>query len=331
MVDTTVRVFSKNTGLPLMQPDETPSLPVDYDLPKSSHKSPDGDLYMEFPSGLSYRFSVTDEEFFSVLSVVDAKNALLLLSNGMTSSEQVTEFLENKGMHHLIRDNKKLSEAALESGMNPLHLMELMGFMRTTDSASVNAVRTYALEKSETPDLWFYSSLAQSVMMGDARYEDIKIIGPALVRRHFDLENLSSRLSDLASSKTSLGYDASHLLRAIERRMESGMSTEIGDALLTLMAHFGGDEALKLKNPVQLRHAVYSAATKEEAIACFPYADEVFEMLPDAEVSFTSLVTMKGNGIPVSTVVDGLSAGRNASQIIAMHAGVEAALTDGWL
>jgi hypothetical protein len=331
MVDTTVRVFSKNTGLPLMQPDETPSLPVDYDLPKSSHKSPDGDLYMEFPSGLSYRFSVTDEEFFSVLSVVDAKNALLLLSNGMTSSEQVTEFLENKGMHHLIRDNKKLSEAALESGMNPLHLMELMGFMRTTDSASVNAVRTYALEKSETPDLWFYSSLAQSVMMGDARYEDIKIIGPALVRRHFDLENLSSRLSDLASSKTSLGYDASHLLRAIERRMESGMSTEIGDALLTLMAHFGGDEALKLKNPVQLRHAVYSAATREEAIACFPYADEVFEMLPDAEVSFTSLVTMRGNGIPVSTVVDGLKIGRNASQIIAMHAGVEAALTDGWL
>jgi hypothetical protein len=40
---------------------------------------------------------------------------------------------------------------------------------------------------------------------------------------------------------------------------------------------------------------------------------------------------MHRNGIPANTVVDGLEAGHNASQIIAMHAGVEAALTDGWL
>jgi hypothetical protein len=82
---------------------------------------------------------------------------------------------------------------------------------------------------------------------------------------------------------------------------------------------------------VQLRHAIYSDTTKEEVLASFPYADEVFDLVPDAEVSFTSLVNMRGNGIPVNDVTDGLKAGYKASQIIAIHAGVEPALTEGWL
>lgn len=334
MVDTTVRVFSKHTGLPLVQQEASPSAPVEYNLLKSAYKHPSGDLYMEVPSGTYYQFSVTNEEFFSVLSVVDGVNALPLLSNGVASSEQATEFLTRRGMQSLLRDYTKTSEAALETGLDPLHLMEMMAFLKANELMSTNAadaVRTYALEKSEVAGLWYFSSMAQSVMSGDARYEDIKVIGPALLRRHYDLEGLSARLADLAWSNAPLDYDASHLLGVIERRMKSGMDTAVGDALLTLIAHFGGDVVLKLKNPVPLRHAVYSDATKKEAIACFPYADEVFDLLPDAEVSFTSLVTMQGNDIPVSTVVDGLKAGRNASQIIAMNAGVEAALTDGWL
>jgi hypothetical protein len=334
MVDTTVRVFSKHTGLPLVQQEGSPSIPVDYDLQKSKYKSPDGYLSVEVSAGRSYRFSVTDEDFFSVLSIVDAENALLLLSNGVASSEKAKELLKSKELDSLIRDYTKLSEAAVDSGLSPLHFIELMSSMKPNDRLSLNAadaVRTYALEKSETPDLWYYSSMAQNVLTGDARYEDIKSIGPALLRRHFDLEGLSARLADLAWSNTPLDYDSSHLLGAIKRRMKSGMSTEVGDSLLTLMAHYGGDEALKLKNPVQLRHAIYSDTTKEEVLASFPYADEVFDLVPDAEVSFTSLVNMRGNGIPVNDVTDGLKAGYKASQIIAIHAGVEPALTEGWL
>lgn len=334
MVDTSVRVFSKHTGLPLVQQEESSSVPVVYKLLKSAHKYPDSDLYMEVPSGIYYEFSVTNEEFFSVLSVVDGVNALPLLSNGVTSAEQAREFLTRRGIQSLLRDYTKASEAALETGLGPLHLIEMMGFLTANERMSINAadaVRTYALEKSEVSGLWYYNSMAQSVISGDARYEDIKLIGAALLRRHYDLEALSARLADLAWSNAPLGYDASHLLRVIERRMESGMDSELGNSLLALMAHFGGDVALKLKNPVQLRHAVYSEASKEDAVACFPYADKVFDLLPDAEVSFTSLVAMRDQGIPVNMVVDGLKAERNASQIIAMHAGVEAALTDGWL
>lgn len=334
MVDTTVRVFSKHTGLPLVKQDVSAPQSVKYDLPKSKFRSPDGEIYLEFPSGLSYAFSATDEEFFSVLSVAYVPSALLLLSNGLMNAEQVTTFLRGKGLESLIHDYSKLTEIAWESGLSPLHFIEMMSSIRPNDMLSINAadaVRTYALEKSKTPDLWYYSSLAQNVLTGDARYEDIKIIGDVLLRRHFDLEGLVARLADLAWSNTPLGYDASHLLRAIERRMESGMDTEVGDSLLTLMAHYGGDEALKLKNPVQLRHSVYSEASKEEAVASFPYADGVFDLVPDGEVSFSALVTMRRIGIPVDVVADGLKSGYKSSQIIAMHAGVEPALTDGWL
>lgn len=334
MIDTSVRVFSKETGLPLVQLDESTSASVDYELLKSAHKYPDGGLYMEAPSGSHYRFTVTKEEFYSVLSVVDGANALALLNIGVRSAEQATEFIARKGLDSLLRNHSKLSDAALESDLAPLHFIEITGFLKPHELASINAadaIRTYALEKSEAAGLWYFSSMTQSVISGDARYEDIKYIGATLLRRHYDLEGLSARLADLAWSNTPLNYDATHLLRVIERRMENGMDTEFGDSLLMLVANYGGDEALKIKNPTALCHAVYSGVSKENAIACLPYADEVFGEVPDADITFSALVNMQKNGIPVSTAIDGIKAGRTVSQIIGLHAGVEAALTDGWL
>lgn len=336
MVDTSVRVFSAVTGLPLVQQKESPK-PVGYDLPKSHYKTPNGDLFMEMPLGMgNYKFSVTDEEFYSVLSVVDAVDSLLLLSLGVRSAEQAREFAKAKSLPSLIKPYEKLSEAALECGMKPLHFVEMTTYMDGDQLASISApdaVRTYALEKSETPGLGFYNSLSQIVLSGEARYEDIKVIGAALLGRHSDIPNLTYRLSDLARSNSPLKFDATHIRRAIERRMESGMEVEVATSILTIMSKFGGEEALKLRNPQPISDAIYSFAisNKYGIVSYFPYADDFYDHAVGLTVNFSQLMMLHDSGVSAQKAAEGFNAGFTASQIMGMNEGVETAVSSGWL
>lgn len=329
--------FSKSTGLRLVNMVKKAAA-INYDLPIINHKAPDFDLKTTFVKlGTSnYRFTVTDAEFYAVLGVVSPANALVLLHGGIRSGEEVTEYLSGRGMMSLLRSHKHMTDAALEEGLNPLHFIEFMDSTNVTDrnvDCVVNAVRTYAMEKKEKPNLWFLNCTAQAVLRGDARYEDIKIIGAPLVQRHGDLEALSSRLYDLAGaiSEDEYDFDAHHILAAIKRRMESNMDVEVGEALLTLMRECGGDFALSLKNPVQIMRLLQSEKYPSDNKELLSYADAVLDMDAEVVTSFADLEYLYENKVEVHMAFEGLKEGRSGSQIVGMRQGIEPALTQGWL
>ena len=333
MIETSVKRFSKITGLPLTQTETAPA-PVEYVLTRSKYKSPSSELYLMMESVSEYKFSATDEEFIAVLSSVSTGNALALLNHGLRSCQQVEDFLRSKDWSSLLRNRRNLGDAALESGLSPLHFMEFMSCADTkakNERSAADAVRAFALDKASNPDLGYYSSLAQSVLSGEMRYEDIIAIGATMIRRHFDLEELGSRLCDLAWSPVPLDFEAVHLRMVIDQRIEDGMESEPADSRLRLMGYYGGDFSLSLKNPVKLRHAIYAEWTREEALGYIPYADAVLSISPDLNTRMSDFAILKNAGIPMELAAAGLQEGRSAQQIVAMSEGVEPALTEGWL
>lgn len=327
------RQYSPVTGLPLASVPGSP-VPTQHKLTRSSHKAPNLELevLLEKSYNIYYEFTATDQEFISVLGSVDSGNALLLLHHGLRSSQDVAAFLLDHRMESLARPYSKIAEAALESGLDPVHLLE---FMNSTDSRerhsehAADAVRTIALEK-EYKNIRHISSLSRLVLSGEARYEDIKTIGAAKVHRNFDLLNLSERLHGLASSEDT-SFTAHHVLAAIERRMAAGMDKGLGENLLDLIERYGGDTGLSVQNPVQVRHIPFVADTMAEELELLPYADAVYTLQPDLEAKMADINRLRTSGISVEAAALGLSEGRSAQQIIAMTEGVEEALTEGWL
>lgn len=314
---------------------DTDAIPTAHSFRWTHYKTPNNALQMTLENqslGHDYAFTVTDRQFISVLGTTDAQNALLLLHNGMRCAEDVTEFLYGHGLESLLREHRPFAEAALESGLNPL---DLLNFMNATDARDRNlghaadAVRTFALEK-EFKDIQYRSSMAHLVLKGEARYEDIKAIGAALVHRHFDLEELSTRLYVLATS-TEPSYTAEHIRSAIERRMQHGMDKDYGDCLMELIGRYGGEIGLSIQNPVALRHIIYVRDSIQDEIALLPYADAVYSKIPDLDYQMPDIAKLFDHGISVEEAGKGLAEGRSAQQIIAMTEGVEEALTEGWL
>jgi hypothetical protein len=332
MAVTMTTKYSAVTGLPLADLPGA-SAPTQYYRNRSSHKAPNFDLQALLEKGHNryYEFTATDEEFISVMGAVDSGNALLLLHHGLRSEREVTDFLLDHRMESLSRAYSNIAEAALESGLDPVHLLE---FMDSTDSKERNsehaadAVRTLALEK-QYKDVRHIGSLSRLVLSGEARYEDIKTIGAAKVHRNSDMLTLAERLHDLASGEQP--FTAHHVLAAIERRMAAAMDKEVGEQLLDLIKRYGGDTGLSVQNPVQVRHIPFVADTVAEELELLPYADAVYTLRPDLEAKMADINRLRKHGISTQDAARGLSEGRSAQQIVAMKDGVEEALTDGWL
>ena len=329
-----MRKYSEVTGLPMVELDSG-SIQTEHIFRWTHYKMPNNALQMSLENQSlvhDYEFTVTDQQFISVLGTTDAPNALLLLHNGMRSAEDVTEFMHGHGLEPLLREHGQFANAAIESGLKPLDLLD---FMNATDARDRNmghaadAVRTFALEK-KVKDIQFRSSLGNFVLKGDARYEDIRDIGAALVHRHFDLEELSTRLYMLATS-SDVPYTAAHLRSAIERRMQNGMDKDYGDCLLEMIGRYGGTIGLSIQNPVALRHTMYVRDSIQDEITLLPYADAVYSRILNLDNKMPDIAKLFDHGISIEDAGRGLAEGRSAQQIIAMKDGVEEALTDGWL
>lgn len=329
--------YSAVTGLPLLKSAGRAGQSFSYEFPTSQMKSPNGELFMRLSSPLRgyYRFSVTDEEFYAVLALVDANNALPLLNYGMRTTEHVTEFMHRNGMKSLLRDHSAIAAAALETGMKP---SDLLSFMFSTTASDRNqpgapdAVRTFALEKKETSENQTYlGSLATMVLNGEARYEDLKIIGTALVRRHYDLESLSALLYDLFLNPDDAKFTAHHIKAAIERRMANKMNADTGESMLKLMQRFGGDFALQIRHPEKVLWLMDQVQMQDDAESIMEYADALYSLNPEITPSHADVLALHGHGISTDAAVTGLLEGCSGQQIIGVSEGIERPLTEGWL
>lgn len=294
------------------------------------------DDYFEYTIGPGYvfEFSITEEEFYDILSVVDAYNAPILAQLGFRASREVVEFLRRHNLQYLIINNADKTATALRLGVPAGMYMDCyMAAFRKRDANReiIKGLETYAMLDKKP---YCRRILLPLMVSGTVRYSDAEAVGYDFLERNREVTGLSSALS-LLPLKDGAGreYTAADIRRALGEK-----TTKLKESRLRLLMQFGADTAFKVKHVLyasSLFGRAYEAAGLRISPKLMLYVDTVYSVMgcPANPSPVLMLRDLYAAGVDAEFAGQQLKENPDVSltRIIALYEGSAHALTDGWL
>lgn len=284
--------------------------------------------------GYSFEFHISNEEFYDVLSVVDAHNAPVLAQLNFRSAKDVVRFLRRNDLGYLVRNNAEKVETALRLDVpvgSYILIYSAAYGKNQSNAAIIKGLETYAkLDKKP----FCRSQILPLLASGHLRYEDVEFIGYDLLEQNREFHEVVSLLGILKSRE---GMGRSFTREDIKKVLEEGTDT-FKKARLSLIMNYGGTDALKIRAAHRISGIVNSEQKYNHRTIGIRFAmflDDVITGTGDEKgIGIDDLRTLYRAGVEASSVVQQFldeNEEWNVNRIIALHEGAANALTDGWL
>jgi hypothetical protein len=276
-------------------------------------------------------FMASDLEVYDVFSVTrDNAIGMMLLNHGIRSAEDARNLMVSLDAENLIDDRSELAHKALARRIDSAMMIEFSQYYnpalwhagehldRYLDGVELHSFPKFQNRKD---------SIFSDILTGKIKLDDIKTIGVKVVANQFNNEDDLNSLRSLADG--SANYTAEHLRDACK--------TAGGDRFSYWMVQrmcetHGGEWAAGINWMVGA--AAQGEWRKGERIGdekeAITYANDFHQKLGGKVAESIALYKA---GAPLEFAVEklGASQGFTVEQVIAMHEGVPAPMTSGWL
>lgn len=294
-----------------------------------------------------FEFYMHEDEFYDVLSIIDAHNAPALIQVGLRDKSAVRDFLLRHDLHHLIHNNAEAVETAQRSNVTIEDYMELYSAARWSHRHAyddlIRGLETY----KELVDYRFCrKTLLPLIVRGLLTYEDVEKIGYRTLERSSNRTMIVSALMALRDKERVVEVTAEHIKRALE----DGLVTEAEglddlqrltakvDGRLHLLVTFGGEASLKFQCPAAVYHTIqqqWRAYHKRIELDFAMFIDEMSAMMvtSSAMPAVAEMELLFEAGVESAFAAEKIKNDPDwtVNRIIALHAGAASALTGGWL
>jgi hypothetical protein len=284
--------------------------------------------------GYLFEFNIHTEEFYDILSVVDAYNAPILAQLGFRNSEEVIKFLRRYNLSYLIINNAEKTATAQRLKVPAgVYIDYYMAAFRKRDS---NAEITKGLETYSQLDKKPYCRkiILPLIVSGALRYSDAEAIGYGMLEDNREVHSLASALSLLPLK----GGDGRDYTAEDIKRVLSGKVDQLKEARLRLLMAFGADTAFRVENPQYVSSTIineekYHGRRVSPKLAL--YMDTLHAAMGSPSTPAPIMMIRELYAAKVDAEFAGTCMKENdgvkVTRIIALHEGAASALTEGWL
>lgn len=276
-------------------------------------------------------FQATDLEVYDVFSATrDNPAGILLLNNGIRSAEEAREFLTSIEAENLIDDRTEMAQKALARRIDSDMLIKFSELYNPALWHSgehldryLDGVELYSFPKFQSKT----GPLFSDVLTGKIKLDDIKTIGIKVVATHFNDDSDLNSLRSLADG--SANYTAEHLRDACKTAGGDRMSYWL---VQKMCERHGGEWAAGINWMVGASAQAEwrrgeRVGDEKEAIS---YVND-FHKKSGGKVD--DVMALYKAGVPLDFAFE-KSSGSNhftVEQVIAMHEGIAAPMTSGWI
>ena len=287
------------------------------------------------------RFSANDIEFCDVLSVTSPDNAVALMGAGIKNAAQAQEFLKKHRLGHLIKDYSWETGELLRRKIPAFYYAEVCakGMRSHVPDWNVDAAEAHSIKALRG---WQYRPVPVSARVRDGaiQFEDIKAVGATrMVRSDPDGNATVKALVDMANGKNSL--DAAGLRKLIEHFFEDPVKskTTSREDVYAMAKEFGADFVIDLYHvnyASGLFHELMRKRNLSDAREVIAFGDAICRYQSKLgykmDTSYGKVISLYRGGVDTESAVDGLTAGLEVNQIIAIkEEGIAPGISSGWL
>lgn len=303
------------------------------------HTYPDerlrGILGREYKQWGSYTLTCSDVEAYDVLSVVQGKNAILLLAVGVRSRDGALEFLASHGLDDLIVDNSALAQEALNRNIPAKPTLEfsssnMIKYAKSPesfmDAVEANGVRVLR-------EMTKYPTVPEMVLQGQISLSDIKYIGATrLVKASRDTREVTDFLRDIHRGKAPFSIMMMKKVIIMTEKLDRQciftplrMAKRFGAELILGLRYF--DRAVSINRNFDSR-----GYTMDEQGRILSFFDDLLHYRSDhAMFTVEDVFTMFDSGVSGKEAAKGLNEGKTALQVSAIAQDVAPVISTGWL
>ena len=277
--------------------------------------------------GRSY-FKASDEEIYSVFSVANESNALLLLEDSVRSAEEAKRYLEASGMSRLIEDNDSMCKEALGRGIRPESFVEAIAALGPPAGSN------HYMDAVEAHSMTFLDKMNvhHDVYQGNISLVHLKDIGPDRLSNWRLLVPIRQSLQEI-NDGTAV-YTIDHLKKLMDEHNKVNAQYKVA-LVINIANEYGIDFAMTLQN-TNWGYAEFLLDTgveKERAKALLKYEDDIASYASDHAIYSEGLSYVKcakyfDAGISVADAAEG---GISDQQLDGIKGGIERSISGGWL
>lgn len=275
-------------------------------------------------------FTCSDEEAYSVLSVVGFDDALALLNAGIRTKHEAQDFLAEHNLRYLEEDNSELVREAIERKMPAIPAIEGFKYANPQRPTYFDAAEAYSI-KTLRDATGSPIGIPHMVLMDEISLEDIKHIGATRLAKAE--KNMIMGVTDelKAIHAGTSKYDIDTLKKLIIKEEENYGSYLIDS--IRFANTYGADLVLGLKNYYRGLNNLDAMRKSELTVEDKGKIIQLEDNLEARKISIPldNVMKLHDAGVPETKIIEGLEAGLSVPEIIALHEGVEASLTSGWL
>lgn len=297
--------------------------------------------------GFFFEFSMETKSFYSVLSVVDAWNAPVLIEMGMTTPDSITTFLQRSGLHHLIQDNYAFTAAAERFSVPAGIYIDIYSAAHASTNPRSSILKGVEKYNELQGKKYCLRTLLPLMVCGTISYEDAEEIGYEVIEENSSISEITVALMKVNEDADSLftvhtkdvGFNVSDIKRAL-----SGLQASRASRLKLLMT-YGAETTFAINNAIHIsklcsRETIIGRNDLEAEFLLFidaiitetnRLATEMNTSAPEL-APFTVLRRMLKEGVDPQWVSKYFMGDEwDENHIMALHAGIAQPITSGWL
>lgn len=305
-------------------------------------------------NGTTHIFVASDQEMYEVMSVASLGNAFALLWRGVRSADDARQHMRELGIQSSIIDESALMHELLKRRVPPEETADALCALVLERSDKSAAEFHDSPHRADVIEFLSYAGLKgqrslnyvrDDILAGAINMSDIREISVSRLKHPDRLYCLRETLRDRAAGK--IDFPLEDLKTVMDRASEQGINYGTFRDLLPLLKHYGIEGINKMENlnafigtyrgwekgyPEEVNrdemdrayyHAILEDGTEYGAVErSGRYWGETFPK---------EVALLRNAGVDVDQAITLMNEGKNAQQIIAMLAGVELALADGWI
>jgi len=308
--------------------------------------SPDSDIVNTLGIDTSdyARFTCNHVMFCDVLSVVEADNAIALMSRDINTSEDALQFLNDQGLNHLIKDKSWETNELLTRRIRPLSYAEITAKGRgeqSTPSQIIDAAEAHST--TALRDWQRYPSVPIRILDGAINLADIKEIGATrMIRADPKGDALIQALARINNGD--VDFNAADLKSLIKTFYDETAEIYDMDKLLGMSYSYGidftrdlfnPDYAFRLSSHLNRPRAPQRRNALEEKLI-IAYGDKMCRYQSEHGFqigsAYSEVEQLWEAGVDYRDAAKGLREGYSVNQIAAIHKeSIAPSISGGWL
>lgn len=282
----------------------------------------------------SFVFTANEAEVYSVLGVAQPGDAAWMLSRGVRSAEDASDFMRSHGAEQKMVERKLITAESLRRGIAStdfMSRMRLAAVAHPVDSDGLVVVDVIELSTiGSLSEQWGFA--AREVRNGVILLTDIKSLGVSKLRNRRRLIGVIPALQ--AVREEDAGFSLSDLKVLVDRAQYQNLSEAEFNAVIEYLVEEGVDGVTKTESlkTIRLMMVKHYDANRSRRVTYEIDFRKVYERKAGESFPEKALVTLFDAGVPAERAAELINEGMPVESIIGVTVGgIETPLAGGWL